>query len=52
MEFDAGGLENFYDRNRPKIVHTPHEHDLMIDDPSIDIIVPEIYRVTIGKNEK
>ncbi|MBR6014004.1 MAG: AMP-binding protein [Selenomonadaceae bacterium] len=48
MEFEAGGFENFCDRSKLKIIHTPHEHDLMMDDPSLDIIVPEIYRVTIG----
>jgi len=51
MEFDAGGYENFCDRNRLKIVHTPHEHDLMMDDPSLDIIVPEIYRATMNGTE-
>ena len=25
-----------------RIVRTPHEHDLMMDGPSLDIIVPEI----------
>ena len=50
MEFEAGGFENFCNRERLKIIHTPHEHDLMMDDPSLDIIVPEIYRVVvIGK---
>lgn len=47
MEFEAGGFENFCDRL--KIIHTPHEHDLMMDDPSLDIIVPEIYRVVVEK---
>lgn len=27
-----------------RIITTPHEHDLMMDEPSLDIIVPELYR--------
>lgn len=50
MEFDAGGYENFCHRSHLKIVHTPHEHDLMMDDPSLDIIVPEIYSAVRGKS--
>ena len=49
MEFEAGGFENFCNKDKLKIVHTPHEHDLMMDDPSLDIIVPEIYRAVIKK---
>ena len=44
MEFEAGNYENFCNRELFRIIHTPHEHDLMMDDPSLDIIVPEIYR--------
>ena len=44
MEFKAGNYENFCNRELFRIIHTPHEHDLMMDDPSLDIIVPEIYR--------
>ena len=51
MEFDAGGYGYFCDRDRMKIIHTPHEHDLMMDDPSLDIIVPEIYRATMNGAE-
>ena len=43
MEFQAGNYENYCDKSKLRIIHTPHEHDLMMDDPSLDIIVPEIY---------
>lgn len=38
----AGGYENYIDPGKLKIVRTPHEHDLMMDDVSLDIIVPSI----------
>ena len=44
MEFEAGNFENYCDKSRLHIVHTPHEHDLMMDDVSLDIIVPELYK--------
>lgn len=44
MEFPAGNYRQFCNSELFRIVHTPHEHDLMMDDPSLDIIVPEIYR--------
>ena len=44
MDFSAGNYEKFCSREFFRIIHTPHEHDLMMDDPSLDIIVPEIYR--------
>ena len=45
MEFEAGNFENYCDKAKLHIVHTPHEHDLMMDDASLDIIVPEIYKI-------
>jgi hypothetical protein len=45
MEFEAGNYENYCDKSKLHIIHTPHEHDLMMDDPSLDIIVPEIYKI-------
>ena len=45
MEFAAGNFENYISRDKLNIIHTPHEHDLMMDDESLNIIVPEIYRV-------
>ncbi len=42
MEFEAGNYENYCDRDKLTIVHTPHEHDLMMDDESLDIIVPAL----------
>lgn len=44
MTFQAGNYEQFCNSELFRIIHTPHEHDLMMDDPSLDIIVPEIYR--------
>ena len=44
MQYEAGNYENYCDREKMRIVHTPHEHDLMMDDPSLDIIVPEILK--------
>ena len=45
MEFEAGNYENYCDKSKLHIVHTPHEHDLMMDDASLDIIVPELYKI-------
>ena len=45
MEFEAGNYENYCDKSKLHIVHTPHEHDLMMDDASLNIIVPEIYKI-------
>lgn len=42
MEFDAGNYERYCERGKLRIIHTPHEHDLMMDAASLDIIVPEI----------
>ena len=42
MEFEAGNFEHYCLKNKLRIIHTPHEHDLMMDDPSLAIIVPEI----------
>ena len=44
MEFEAGNYEHYCCRDRLRVVRTPHEHDLMMDDPSLDIIVPEIMK--------
>ncbi len=44
MEFAAGNYENFCDRDKLRIISTPHEHDLMMDDPSLDVIVPELMK--------
>lgn len=52
MEFEAGNYENYCDKSKLHIIHTPHEHDLMMDDPSLDIIVPEIYKITGIKNKQ
>ncbi|MBR3017289.1 MAG: AMP-binding protein [Clostridia bacterium] len=44
MEFEAGNYEHYCARDRLRIVHTPHEHDLMMDEASLDIIVPELMK--------
>lgn len=44
MKFEAGNFENYCSRDLMTIIHTPHEHDLMMDDPSLNIIVPEILK--------
>ena len=44
MGFEAGNYEKYCCPDKLRIVHTPHEHDLMMDDPSLDIIVPEMMK--------
>lgn len=44
IEMPAGNYINYCNRDLFRLIRTPHEHDLMMDDPSLDIIVPEIYR--------
>ena len=48
MEFEAGNFENYCNRSKLRIIHTPHEHDLMMDDRSLDIIVPELMKAVEG----
>ncbi len=38
----AGGYEDFVDAENLKIVLTPYEHDLMMNDASLDVIVPAL----------
>ena len=42
MEFEAGYFEHYRCRDKLRIILTPHEHDRMMDEPSLDIIVPAI----------
>lgn len=42
MEFEAGNFEHHCYRDKICIILTPLEHDLMMDDPLLDIIVPAI----------
>ena len=51
MEFTAGNYEHYCMPDQLQVVSTPHEHDLMMDDPSLDIIVPEIMKA-IGISEE
>ena len=44
MKHMAGNFEHFCNRKKLRVIITPHEHDLMMDAPSLDIIVPEIFR--------
>ena len=44
MEYEAGNYEHYCCRDRLRVVHTPQEHDLMMQDPSLDIIVPELLK--------
>jgi len=44
MEYEAGNYEHYCLRDKLRIVHTPQEHDLMMQDPSLDIIVPELLK--------
>jgi len=44
MEYEAGNYEHYCCRDKLRIVRTPQEHDLMMQDPSLDIIVPELLK--------
>ena len=48
MEYAAGNYEHYCMPEKLRIIPTPHEHDLMMDDPSLDIIVPEILKDIFG----
>ena len=52
MEFDAGNYENYCSRDKLTIIHTPHEHDLMMDDVSLDIIAPKILEATLERKSE
>ena len=41
--FDAGGFESYCSEDGLTVIATPHEHDLMMDSESLDIIVPQMY---------
>ena len=44
MKYEAGNFENYCEKEKMRVIHTPHEHDLMMDDDSLAIIVPEFFR--------
>ncbi len=44
MQYEAGNYENYCERDKMQIIHTPHEHDLMMDDASLAIIVPAFFK--------
>ncbi len=49
-EKKAGGYEAFIVPENLDVLMTPHEHDLMMDDMSLDIIVPKL--MEIGKQNR
>ena len=42
MRFSAGNYEHYFLTEKARIVLTPDEHDLMMEQSTLDIIVPEI----------
>ncbi|MCR4877289.1 MAG: AMP-binding protein [Clostridiales bacterium] len=46
MDFAAGNYEHYCLPENLQIIRTPHEHDLMMDNPSLNIIVPELLKKT------
>ena len=44
MKYEAGNFENYCDTDKLLVIHTPHEHDLMMDDDSLAIIVPQFFK--------
>lgn len=46
-EYAAGGYENYCSKELLTVLETPHEHDLMMDNDSLDIIVPSIYQAIL-----
>ncbi len=46
----AGGYEAFTAPKNLEVLMTPHEHDLMMDDASLDIIVPKL--IEIGEQKR
>ena len=44
MDLAAGNYERYCRQDRLRIVHTPDEHDRMMEDSSLDIIVPEMMK--------
>ncbi len=45
----AGGYEDFIKPENLEIIITPHEHDLMMDDVSLDVIAPKILELEIKR---
>jgi hypothetical protein len=44
MKYEAGNYENYCDIAKMQVIHTPHEHDLMMDDDSLAIIIPTFFK--------
>ena len=44
MKYEAGNYENYCEPEKMLVIHTPHEHDLMMDDASLAIIVPQFFK--------
>jgi thioesterase domain-containing protein len=51
MGFEAGNYEHYCCPDRLRVVHTPQEHDLMMNDPSLDVIVPELMKAILDTTE-
>lgn len=50
-EYIAGGFESYCRWDKVKVIETAHEHDLMMDKVSLDIIVPEMYSAILQSKE-
>ena len=44
LKLKAGGYENYFNKNKLEIIITPDEHDEMMNDRTLDIIVPTLYK--------
>ena len=49
-KYKAGGFESYCRPDQLTVIETPHEHDLMMDGDSLDIIVPHIYKALLSDN--
>ena len=51
MGFTAGNYERYCREDQLQIILTPDEHDLMMEDSSLDMIVPEILKDMDGREQ-
>ena len=51
MGYTAGNYEHYCREDRLRIILTPDEHDLMMEDSSLDMIVPEILKDMDGREQ-
>ena len=45
MKKQAGNYENYCEKDKLEVIVTPREHDEMMEEDALDIIVPKIYEV-------